>query len=194
MAVKVAINGFGRIGRMAFRAALSNKKIEIVGINDLTDPNTLAHLLKYDSSQGVLNAEISNTETSLTVDGKKSHMFTEREPAKIPWEEIGAEYVLECTGLFRNRESAGGHLEAGAKKVIISAPANSPDITIVMGVNNQDYDPQKHHIVSNASCTTNCLAPVCKVLMDNFGLEKGLITTTHSYTGDQRYWIYRIKI
>lgn len=186
MAVKVAINGFGRIGRMAFRAALSKNEIEIVGINDLTDPSTLAHLLKYDSTQGVLSSEISNTESSLTVDGKEIQIFTEREPAKIPWGDTGAEYVLECTGLFRDREKAAAHLEAGARKVIISAPAKSPDITIVMGVNNQEYDPQKHHIVSNASCTTNCLAPVCKVLMDNFGLEKGLITTTHAYTGDQR--------
>ena len=186
MSVKVAINGFGRIGRMAFRAGLANKNVDFVAINDLTDPSTLAHLLKYDSSQGVLDAEISNTENSLVVDGKEIRIFTERDPAKIPWADTGAEYVLECTGLFREKDKAAAHLEAGASKVIISAPAKEPDITIVMGVNHQEYDPQKHHIVSNASCTTNCLAPVCKVLLDNFGIEKGLMTTTHAYTGDQR--------
>ena len=186
MSVKIAINGFGRIGRMAFRAGLANKEIEFVAINDLTDTSTLAHLLKYDSSQGVLNAEVSNSDNSISVNGKEISIFTERDPSQIPWGDTGAEYVLECTGLFREKDKAAAHLEAGASKVIISAPAKEPDITIVMGVNHQEYDPQKHHIVSNASCTTNCLAPVCKVLLDNFGIEKGLMTTTHAYTGDQR--------
>ncbi|MBW2609178.1 MAG: type I glyceraldehyde-3-phosphate dehydrogenase [Deltaproteobacteria bacterium] len=186
MTVKVAINGFGRIGRMAFRAGLANKDVEFVAINDLTDPSTLAHLLKYDSSQGVLDSKVSNTDNSLIVDGKEIRIFMERDPAKIPWGDVGAEFVLECTGLFREKEKAAAHLESGPSKVIISAPAKGPDITIVMGVNHQEYDPQKHHIVSNASCTTNCLAPVCKVLLDNFGIETGLMTTTHAYTGDQR--------
>lgn len=186
MSVKVAINGFGRIGRMAFRAGLANNDIEFVAINDLTDPATLSHLLKYDSSQGVLNADVSASDNALVVDGKEIRIFTEKDPGKIPWNDMGAEYVLECTGLFREKDKAAAHLEAGARKVLISAPAKEPDITIVMGVNHQEYDPQKHHIVSNASCTTNCLAPVCKVLLDNFGIEKGLMTTTHAYTGDQR--------
>ena len=186
MALKVAINGFGRIGRMVFRAGFNNDKIEFVAINDLTDPSTLAHLLKYDSVHGILDADISSTEHSLIVNGKEIEIYTEREPAKIPWGALGIETVMECTGLFRDKEKASGHLEAGAKKVIISAPAKGPDITVVMGVNHHEYDPQKHHIVSNASCTTNCLAPACKVLLDNFGIEKGLMTTTHSYTGDQR--------
>ena len=183
--LKIAINGFGRIGRMVFRAGL-NKDVEFVGINDLTDTSTLAHLLKYDSTQGILDLPISNTENALTVDGKKIRIYNEKDPAKIPWSDVGADFVMECTGLFRERDKAAAHLEAGASKVIISAPAKSPDITIVMGINHQDYNPQKHHVVSNASCTTNCLAPVCKVLLDNFGIEKGLMTTTHAYTGDQR--------
>jgi glyceraldehyde 3-phosphate dehydrogenase len=186
MSVKVAINGFGRIGRMVFRAGLGHKDIEFVGINDLTDPSTLAHLLKYDSSQGVLEADVSASDNSLLVDGKKISIFNEKDPSKLPWGDVGAEYVMECTGLFRERDKAAAHLEAGARKVIISAPAKEPDVTLVMGVNHQEYNPQKHHVVSNASCTTNCLAPVCKVLLDNFGIEKGLMTTTHAYTGDQR--------
>ena len=186
MALKVAINGFGRIGRMVFRAGFNNETIEFVAINDLTDTSTLAHLLKYDSVHGILDADISSTEHSLVVNGKEIEIYTEREPVKLPWGDLGIETVMECTGLFRDREKASGHLEAGAKKVIISAPAKGPDITVVMGVNHHEYDPQKHHIVSNASCTTNCLAPPCKVLLDNFGIEKGLMTTTHSYTGDQR--------
>lgn len=171
---------------MVFRAGLNNETIEFVAINDLTDPSTLAHLLKYDSVHGILDADISSTEHSLVVNGKEIEIYTEREPAKIPWGDLGIETVMECTGLFRDKEKASGHLEAGAKKVIISAPAKGPDITVVMGVNHHEYDPRKHHIVSNASCTTNCLAPPCKVLLDNFGIEKGLMTTTHSYTGDQR--------
>jgi glyceraldehyde 3-phosphate dehydrogenase len=186
MTVKVGINGFGRIGRMAFRAGLSNKDIDFVGINDLTDPATLAHLLKYDSTQGILDADVSHTDRSIVLNGKEIRIYKEKDPANIPWGEVGADLVFECTGLFRDKEKASAHLKSGAKKVIISAPATNPDITIVMGVNHQEYNPQKHHIVSNASCTTNCLAPVCKVLLDNFGIEKGLMTTTHSYTGDQR--------
>jgi glyceraldehyde 3-phosphate dehydrogenase len=186
MALKVAINGFGRIGRMVFRAGFSHQDVEFVAINDLTDPSTLAHLLKYDSTQGKLEADVSGTENSLIVNSKEMQIYREKDPSKIPWNEVGAEFVFECTGLFRDREKASAHLEAGAKKVIISAPATNPDITIVMGVNQQEYNPQKHHIISNASCTTNCLAPVCKVLLDSFGIEKGLMTTTHAYTGDQR--------
>ncbi len=186
MSVKVAINGFGRIGRMVFRAGLGREDIEFVGINDLTDPSTLAHLLKYDSSQGVLEADVSASDNSLLIDGKKISIFTEKDPSKLPWGDVGAEYVMECTGLFRERDKAAAHLEAGARKVIISAPAKEPDVTLVMGVNHQEYNPQKHHVISNASCTTNCLAPVCKVLLDNFGIEKGLMTTTHAYTSDQR--------
>jgi glyceraldehyde 3-phosphate dehydrogenase len=171
---------------MVFRAGLSNKDIEFVAFNDLTSPATLAHLLKYDSSQGTLPAEISSTDNSLIVGGKEIKIFTEKDPSRIPWSDMDAEIVFECTGLFRDRDKAAAHLESGARRVIISAPANNPDVTIVMGVNHQDFDPQKHFIISNASCTTNCLAPVCKVLLDNFGIEKGLMTTTHAYTGDQR--------
>jgi glyceraldehyde 3-phosphate dehydrogenase len=186
MALKAAINGFGRIGRMVLRAGLPHKDIDFVAINDLTDPSTLAHLLKYDSSQGKLEADVSVTEHSLTLNGKEVQIYQEKDPSQIPWNDVGAEFVFECTGLFRDKEKASAHLDAGAKKVIISAPAKNPDATIVMGVNQQEYDPQEHHVVSNASCTTNCLAPVCKVLLDNFGIEKGLMTTTHAYTGDQR--------
>jgi glyceraldehyde 3-phosphate dehydrogenase len=186
MSLKVGINGFGRIGRMVFRAGIHNPQIDFVAINDLTDPATLAHLLKYDSVHGTLKAEVSSSENSLIVDNKKIEIFTRKDPAKIPWGELGIQTVFECTGLFRDREKAAGHLKAGAGKVIISAPAKEPDVTIVMGVNENEYDPKDHHIVSNASCTTNCLAPPCKVLLDNFGIEKGLMTTTHSYTGDQR--------
>jgi glyceraldehyde 3-phosphate dehydrogenase len=186
MSLKVAVNGFGRIGRMVFRAGFNNDDIEFAAVNDLTDPQTLAHLVKYDSVHGVLDADVSSTDHSLIVNGKEIEIFKEREPSRLPWQDIGVETVFECTGLFRDRDKASGHLEAGAKKVIISAPAQGPDITVVMGVNHHEYDPQKHHIVSNASCTTNCLAPPCKVLLDHFGIEKGLMTTTHSYTGDQR--------
>lgn len=186
MSVKVAINGFGRIGRMVLRAGLGNEDMEFVAINDLTDASTLAHLLKYDSSHGKLEAHISNSDNVLMVGGTEIRIYREKDPSKIPWADVGAEFVLECTGLFRDKEKASAHLESGARKVIISAPATNPDITIVMGVNQQEYNPQKHHVVSNASCTTNCLAPVCKVLLDSFGIEKGLMTTTHAYTGDQR--------
>ena len=186
MALKVAINGFGRIGRMVFRAGFGNPNIELVAINDLTDTATLAHLLKYDSVHGAFGKDVSSTERSLIIDGKEIEIYSEKDPSKLPWGELGVETVFECTGLFRDRESASRHLDAGAGKVIISAPAKGPDITVVMGVNEQEYDAKAHHIVSNASCTTNCLAPVCKVLLDHFGIEKGLMTTTHAYTGDQR--------
>lgn len=186
MAIKVGINGFGRIGRMVFRAGIKNDNIEFSAINDITDPATLAHLLKYDSVHGRLEMQVSHTENSLIVDGREIRIYTERDPSMIPWGDIGVDIVMECTGLFRERSKAEGHLKSGAKKVIISAPAKDPDITIVMGVNHEKYDPAKHHIISNASCTTNCLAPVCKVLMNDFGIEKGLMTTTHAYTGDQR--------
>ncbi len=186
MALKVAINGFGRIGRMVFRAGFYNPDIDLVAINDLTDTATLAHLLKYDSVHGVFREDISSTDRSLVINGKEIEIYSEKDPSRLPWGDLGVETVFECTGLFRDRESASGHLDAGAEKVIISAPAKSPDITVVMGVNEQEYDAKTHHIVSNASCTTNCLAPVCKVLLDHFGIEKGLMTTTHAYTGDQR--------
>ncbi len=186
MALKVAVNGFGRIGRMVFRAGFHNPEIELVAINDLTDTATLAHLLKYDSVHGAFGVDVSSTERSLIINGKEIRIYSEKDPSQLPWGELGVETVFECTGLFRDRESASGHLDAGAEKVIISAPAKSPDITVVMGVNEQEYDAKAHHIVSNASCTTNCLAPVCKVLLDHFGIEKGLMTTTHAYTGDQR--------
>ncbi len=186
MAIKAAINGFGRIGRMVLRAGLANQDIEFVAINDLTTPSTLAHLLKYDSTQGVLDADVAGTERSIRIDGNEIPVYSEKEPAKLPWAELDAEVIFECTGLFRDRQAAAAHLEAGARKVIISAPAKGPDITIVMGVNHTEYNPQRHHVVSNASCTTNCLAPVCKVLLDHFGIERGLMTTIHAYTGDQR--------
>jgi glyceraldehyde 3-phosphate dehydrogenase len=186
MSLKMGINGFGRIGRMVFRAGFGNENVEFMAINDLTDPATLAHLLKYDSVHGTLDAEISSTEHSLVVNGKEIEIYSEKDPSRIPWNDTGVETVFECTGLFRDREKASRHLDAGVRKVIISAPAKGPDATLVMGVNHREYDPQRHHIVSNASCTTNCLAPVCKVLLDSFGIEKGLMTTTHAYTGDQR--------
>jgi glyceraldehyde 3-phosphate dehydrogenase len=186
MSIKVAINGFGRIGRMAFRAGYTRKDVDFVAINDLTDTATLAHLLKYDSTAGILNADVKSTSNAIIVNGKEVKVFTEKDPAKLPWKDLGVDIVLESTGLFTDRDKAAAHLTAGAKKVIISAPAKNPDITIVMGVNDKAYDPKKHNIISNASCTTNCLAPVCKVLLDKFGIEKGLMTTTHAYTGDQK--------
>ncbi|MDL2329533.1 type I glyceraldehyde-3-phosphate dehydrogenase [Desulfosarcina sp. OttesenSCG-928-A07] len=186
MAIKVGINGFGRIGRVVFRAAMHSPDIEIVAINDLTDAATMAHLLKYDSVHARLDDEISAKEGAIVVNGKSIAYTAVREPDQIPWKSYGVDIVCECTGLFRDRESAARHLSAGAKKVIISAPAKNPDTTIVMGVNDQTYDPATHHIISNASCTTNCLAPVAKVLLENFGIQQGLMTTIHSYTGDQR--------
>ncbi len=186
MAVRLAINGFGRIGRLSFRAGLLKEEVEFVAINDITDPSTLAHLLKYDSVHGKLPQEVAIKDNEIEVDGKEIAVFQERDPSKLPWKDMGVDIVLECTGIFRERQKAMAHIEAGAKKVIISAPAKEPDITIVMGVNHNSYEPSRHHIISNASCTTNCLAPVCKVLLDRFGLETGFMTTTHSYTQDQR--------
>lgn len=184
--VKVGINGFGRIGRNVFRAALNNPAVEIVAVNDLTDAVTLAHLLKYDTVHGKLNATVEVKENSLIVNGKEVKVLAEREPAKLPWGELGVEIVVESTGRFTKREDAAKHLEGGAKKVIISAPASNEDITIVMGVNEDKYDPAAHTVISNASCTTNCLAPFAKVLNDKFGIVKGLMTTVHSYTNDQQ--------
>jgi glyceraldehyde 3-phosphate dehydrogenase len=185
MAVKVGINGFGRIGRNIFRSALGNKDIEFVAVNDLTTPATLAHLLKYDSILGNLPNNVSHGDNSITVDGKSLKVFAERDPAKLDWASVGAEIVIESTGFFTDAEKAKAHLGKTVKKVIISAPASNEDITIVLGVNEGKYDPAKHNIISNASCTTNCLAPVVKVLHDTFGIESGLMNTIHSYTNDQ---------
>jgi glyceraldehyde 3-phosphate dehydrogenase len=186
MSINIGINGFGRIGRMVFRAALETEGIEVKAINDLTDTKTIAHLLEYDSVHGRLNKPVTADETSITVDGQSISITGFKDPGQIGWADSDVDIVLECTGLFRNKETASKHLEGGAKKVIISAPAADPDITIVLGVNHEDYDPSSHHIISNASCTTNCLAPVAKVLLENFGIECGLMTTIHAYTGDQR--------
>ena len=185
MALRVAINGFGRIGRMVFRAALKEKGIEIVAINDLTDPKTLAHLLKYDSVHGSFAAKVEAGSDEIVVNGKAIKILAVKNPAELPWKQYKVDVVLESTGIFTAREKAELHLKAGAKKVVISAPATGEDITVVMGVNHTLYDPKKHNIISNASCTTNCLAPVAKVLNDSFGIEKGLVTTVHSYTNDQ---------
>ncbi|MBI5560237.1 MAG: type I glyceraldehyde-3-phosphate dehydrogenase [Deltaproteobacteria bacterium] len=186
MSVRVAINGFGRIGRNVLRCALKEKKIEIVAVNDTTDAPTLAHLLKYDSIYGRIDAEVKAEGSSIAVDGRNIRVTAEKDPSKLPWKDMGVDIVLESTGLFTNREKAGLHIEAGAKKVVISAPAQGEDITVCMGVNNTRYDPKKHNIVSNASCTTNCLAPVAKVIHENFGIKKGLMTTVHAYTNDQK--------
>jgi glyceraldehyde 3-phosphate dehydrogenase len=186
MTIRLGINGFGRIGRLVTRAALANPEVELVGINDLTDSATMAHLLKYDSVHGQLNQEVASTDKALIISETTVPVSSERDPAQLNWGNLGADVVAECTGAFRNREGASKHLAAGARKVIISAPATDPDATIVMGVNDSQYDPRRHHVVSNASCTTNCLAPVAKVLMENFGIKQGLMTTIHSYTGDQR--------
>lgn len=185
--VKVAINGFGRIGRSAFKVAmgLENPGFEIVAINDLTDVKTLAHLLQFDSLFGKFDGTIEAKEDGIVVNGKMIKITAERDPANLPWKELGIDIVVESTGFFRTREGAQKHIDAGAKKVVISAPAKDEDITVVMGVNDADYDASKHHIVSNASCTTNCLAPFAKVVDDNFGIVKGLMTTIHSYTNDQ---------
>lgn len=184
--VKVGINGFGRIGRNVFRAAMSNPNVEVVAVNDLTDSKTLAHLLKYDSIHGKLDAEVKAGEGFITVNGKEIKVLAERDPAKLPWGTLGVEIVVESTGRFTKREDAAKHLEGGAKKVIISAPASNEDITIVLGVNEDKYDAASHHVISNASCTTNCLAPFAKVLNDKFGIRRGLMTTVHSYTNDQQ--------
>jgi len=184
LSLQIGINGFGRIGRLVLRAARTTD-VEVVGINDLTDARTLAHLLKYDSIHGRFPGEVEATENGVKVDGREIPITQEREPAEIPWFDQGAKIALECTGRFTDRESAGQHLTAGAERVVISAPASDPDVTIVLGVNDEEYDPASHRIVSNASCTTNCLAPVCKVLNDGWGIEAGWMTTIHAYTNDQ---------
>jgi len=185
MAIKVGINGFGRIGRNVLRASLQDRNLEFVAVNDLTDPKTLAHLLKYDSILGNLPNKITAGADSISVDGKPIKVFKEKDPAALPWESVGAQVVLESTGKFTNADDAKKHLRGPVKKVIISAPAKNEDVTIVLGVNEQVYDPAKHHIISNASCTTNCLAPVAKVVHDNFKIVGGTMTTIHSYTNDQ---------
>ncbi len=186
MTVRVGINGFGRIGRNFFRAVIaSGADIEIVGVNDLTSNATLAHLLKYDTILGVFDGEVTASEDEITVSGKSFKAFAERDPAALPWGDLGADIVIESTGLFTDATKAKAHIAGGAKKVIVSAPASNEDITIVMGVNDGDYDPANHHVISNASCTTNCLAPLAKALNDEFGIVKGLMTTIHAYTADQ---------
>ena len=193
MSIKIGINGFGRIGRNIFRALSRDEAfadVEIVGINDLTDIPTIAHLLKYDSIMGVYEAEVEALEKGIKVNGITIPVTSHRQPADIPWAAYGTEYVLECTGFFRDMEGAKAHIDAGAAKVIISAPAKGGVKTLVMGVNEDEYDPTEHHVVSNASCTTNCLAPVAQVILDNFGIRRGLMTTVHAYTGDQRLLDY----
>jgi glyceraldehyde 3-phosphate dehydrogenase len=186
MAIKVGINGFGRIGRNIYRAAMANKDIEIVAVNDITDPKTLAHLLKYDSVLGNLTHTVSHDQDAIHVDDKSIRVFKERDPGKIDWPSLGVEVVIESTGLFTNADDAKKHLRGSVKKVLISAPAKGEDITICIGVNDKNYDKAKHRVISNASCTTNCLSPVAKVLNDSFGIESGLMTTIHSYTNDQK--------
>ncbi|KHD86473.1 type I glyceraldehyde-3-phosphate dehydrogenase [Heyndrickxia ginsengihumi] len=186
MTVKVGINGFGRIGRNVFRASLNNPNVEVVAINDLTDAKMLAHLLKYDTVHGTLEQEVSVDGDSIVVNGQKIKVLAERDPAQLGWGKLGVEVVVESTGRFTNRDDAAKHLEAGAKKVVISAPASNEDITIVMGVNQDKYDPAQHSVISNASCTTNCLAPFAKVLHEKFGIKRGMMTTVHSYTNDQQ--------
>jgi glyceraldehyde 3-phosphate dehydrogenase len=186
MAVKVGINGFGRIGRNIMRAALGDDEIDFVAVNDLTNAATLAHLLKYDSVLGNLDADVKATADGITVDGDEFKVLSVKDPAQLPWKDLGVDVVFEGTGIFTNRDGAAKHLAAGAKKVIITAPAKGPDITVVLGVNEDKYDPSKHHIISNASCTTNCLAPLAKVIHEQFGIKKGWMTTIHSYTNDQQ--------
>ena len=185
MAVRVGINGFGRIGRNIMRAALGDKNIDFVAVNDLTSAHTLAHLLKYDSVLGNLNARVEAKEDSISVDGDEFKVLSKRDPAELPWKALGVDVVFESTGLFTERAAAAKHVTAGAKKVVITAPAKGPDITLVMGVNDEKYDPAQHQIISNASCTTNCLAPLAKVIHQKFGIRKGWMTTIHSYTNDQ---------
>jgi glyceraldehyde 3-phosphate dehydrogenase len=186
MTVKIGVNGFGRIGRNFFRAAkLQGKDWDFVAVNDITDAKTLAHLLKYDSVLGTYTGDVRATEGGIAIDGDELRVLAERDPANLPWKELGAEIVIESTGLFTSRDAAAKHLEAGAQKVIISAPAKGEDLTVVLGVNDEKYDPATHHVISNASCTTNCVAPMAKVLDDAFGLEQGFMTTIHAYTNDQ---------
>lgn len=186
MSVRVGINGFGRIGRNLFRACLNEPGLDFVAINDITDAATLGHLLRYDSVHGQLAAEVQVEKEALVVNGKKITILQERDPAKLPWKTLGVDLALECSGLFTDRDKASLHLAAGAKKVLISAPAKGADVTLCYGVNHTAYDPAKHHLISNASCTTNCLAPVAKVLHETFGIKRGLMTTVHAYTNDQR--------
>ena len=186
MAVKVGINGFGRIGRNIMRAALGDRAIDFVAVNDLTNAATLAHLLKYDSVLGNLQSKVNAGDGSISVDGDQFKVFSVKDPAQLPWKDLGVDVVFESTGLFTDRDAAAKHLTAGAKRVIITAPAKSPDVTVVLGVNTDMYDPSKHKIISNASCTTNCLAPLVKVLHERFGIKKGWMTTIHSYTNDQQ--------
>ena len=187
MTTKIGINGFGRIGRLVLRSmAQKETDLEVVSVNDLTDPGTLAHLLKYDSIQGRFPGSVEPSDDGIVVNGKSVRVTAEADPSKLPWKELGVDVVLESTGRFRTRETAGAHLEAGATKVVVSAPGKEVDGTFVMGVNHEDYDSAKHHVVSNASCTTNCLAPVVKVILDSFGFDRGFMTTVHSYTNDQR--------
>jgi len=187
MALKAGINGFGRIGRNVFRAAHARgADIDWVGVNDITDNETLAHLLRYDSILGPFPGEVEATDSGLVVDGEELRVFAERDPANLPWDEVGADVVIESTGFFTKRDDAAKHLSAGAKKVIITAPATEPDVTLALGVNDDAYDPQEHHVISNASCTTNCLAPAAKVLHEAIGIERGIMTTIHAYTSDQR--------
>ncbi len=185
MAVRVGINGFGRIGRVFFRAALGTKELEVIAVNDLADAKTLAHLLKHDSVHGTLSAEVVAKGEAIFVDGKEMRVCSVKDPSQLPWKELAVDVVVESTGVFRDRAGTQKHLAAGAKKVVISAPAKDPDVTVVLGVNEQVYDPARHHVVSNASCTTNCLATVAKVLMDRFGIKRGFASTVHAYTNDQ---------
>ncbi|MDI7259986.1 MAG: type I glyceraldehyde-3-phosphate dehydrogenase [Thermodesulfobacteriota bacterium] len=185
MAIRVGINGFGRIGRNVLRAGLDRKDLEFVGVNDLTDAETLAHLLKYDSVHGKFGASVKVGKDAIVVDGKEIKVFAQKDPGQLPWKDLGVDVVLESTGRFTDRAGGAKHMEAGAKKVVISAPAKDPDITVVLGVNEKDYNPSKHHILSMGSCTTNCLAPIAKILVDEFGVEYGLMTTIHAYTNDQ---------
>ncbi len=186
MPVRVGINGFGRIGRNIMRAALGDRNIDFVAVNDLTSAHTLAHLLKYDSVLGNLHARVEAKEKSISVDGDEFQVLSLRDPAQLPWKDLGVDVVFESTGLFTARDDAAKHITAGAKRVVITAPAKKPDITVVLGVNEEHYDPAKHHIISNASCTTNCLAPLAKVIHQTFGIKKGWMTTIHSYTNDQQ--------
>jgi glyceraldehyde 3-phosphate dehydrogenase len=186
MAVKMGINGFGRIGRLVLRAALKTSEVEVVALNDLTDATTNAHLFKYDSVHGIFDGDVRNTDNSININGKEIKVFSEKDPSQLPWGDLGVDIVVEATGIFREKSKAEAHIKGGAKKVIITAPAKNEDITIVLGVNEGNYDPAKHHVISNASCTTNCLAPVAKVLDEEFGIERGLMTTVHAYTNDQR--------
>src|SRR5213080_2372066 len=186
MPVRVGINGFGRIGRNIMRAALGDNQIDFVAVNDLTSAHTLAHLLKYDSVLGNLHAKVVATKDTISVDGDAFKVVSVRDPAQLPWKDLGVDVVFESTGLFTDRDDAAKHVAAGAKKVVITAPAKGPDITVVLGVNDEKYDPSKHQIISNASCTTNCLAPLAKVIHERFGIRKGWMTTVHSYTNDQQ--------